>query len=111
MKRWTGSRLLAGLCRLDNRQKLLQLRLIASRSNHRANLIAKCCQPNGILLPEDEPGQCCCNALGVLELRKHRRRARISHALADIENQIANEVRLIFILLEIDLVAAAKHLP
>ena len=51
------------------------------------------------------------NRLGVFELGQRRVGALVSHALAYVQHQVADQVGFVFVLFQIELVRSAEHFP
>jgi hypothetical protein len=68
-------------------------------------------EADGVLLLEDEPGDGGGEALGVLGFGHRGGGALIGHALAGIDDEMAEEVGLVFVLLQVELVGAAEDFP
>ena len=78
--------------RLEQR---LDVRGVAGRADEGADFMVERGQPDAVLLLEDHVGQGGGGPLCVVELRRSRPVAPICHALARVEQQMANQVRLL----------------
>ena len=92
-------------------QQFLQVRRIAAGADQRADFAVERDQAHAVLLMQHQVGQRRGRALGVFQLRHRRRVALVAHALAGVQQQVADQVRLFLELLQVVLVGAAEDLP
>ena len=92
-------------------QQFLQVRGIAAGADQRADLAVEGDQAHAVLLLEHQVGQRRGRALGVFELRHRRGVAPVAHALAGVQQQVADQVRLFLELLQVVLVGPAEDFP
>jgi hypothetical protein len=91
--------------------QLLHVRGVAAGANQCADFAVEGDQPDAVLLIEHQIGQRRGRALRILEFRHRGRLAAIRHALAGVEQQVRNQVRLFLELLQVILVGPPENLP
>ena len=106
-----AARFLLGLAILHDVQQLVEMRRIAAGANQRADFVVERRQPDAVLLLQNQVRQRGSHALCVFQLRQRRGVAAVAHAFAGIQKQVADEVRFLLVLLEVELVGLAIHLP
>ena len=92
-------------------QKLLHMRRIAARPHERTQFAVKRGQANAVLLLQDQIRQRSRNALRVLQLTQRRLGSPIAHALAGVQDEIADKIGLLLVLLQVILVGFSEDLP
>ena len=90
---------------------LAQVQGSGAGPNQCLDLLVERDQADRVLLVQHQPSQRGGNALGVLELAQRGGAALVTHAFADVQDDVANQVRLVLMLLQIELVGAAERLP
>ncbi len=92
-------------------QELLQVRRIAAGADQGADFAVEGDQSHAVLLMEHQVGQGRGGPLGVFQLRPRRGLAAVAHAFAGVQEQMADQVRLVLELLQIILVGPPKNFP
>ena len=79
--------------------------------NELADFLIERHEPDRVALVQHQIRQRRRRTLGVRELRERRVRPLVLHALAGIEQQIAEQIGFLFKLLQIESIAFAEHFP
>ena len=76
-----------------------------------ADLVVEAHQAHRVLLSDHQVAEAGGEVAGVLELRQAILVARVGHRAAHVEQDMSLEVRLLLILLDVEAIGAAEHLP
>ncbi len=106
-----GVRLALRHALLHDVQQLLQVRRIAAGADQRPDLLVERDHAHAVLLLKHQVGQRAGDALGIFELGHRRLGTAVTHALAGVDEQVTDEVRLLFVLLQVELIGLAVNLP